>query len=107
MQNDDHIRLDNMERTIIGLTEQVSRVASYMERLVVVEERNSTMAKVITDFRADMKEELKSVKDDYKELNGKYESLNARVIQLFAGIGVISVLFSMVGPMLIKTFLGG
>lgn len=97
-----NIRLDNVERAVGQLTDQVSNVAKFMERLVSIEERNGFM----TEKHEELKETLKiSIAEFVKKTNEqdkKIDALKERQIWMAAIFSVMGSIATMVVPYLLK-----
>ncbi|MES0134524.1 hypothetical protein NKJ88_06110 [Mesorhizobium sp. M0016] len=105
-------RFEAMERSITAMSDQVGRVASYMERLVLVEERNSTLAISFREQREETNRQLESINNvftkamdklslDQKEDRDKHEKLSTNVTRIMAVLGVVSSIVMVIVPIFI------
>lgn len=89
-------RLDSLERSITLMSDRVGEVAKYMERLVVLEERN-------VYFR----EALKEIKDQHKKLEVRIDDLNMKMVRVLTLFSVGSSVLAFGAPYILKALSGG
>ncbi|CCV12917.1 hypothetical protein [Mesorhizobium sp. STM 4661] len=109
-------RFEAMERSIITMSDQVGRVASYMERLVLVEERNSTLAVSFREQREETNRQLETMSalftksvdklvNKQEEADDKHEVLSTNVTRIMAVLGVVSTIITIIVPIVIANLI--
>ena len=101
-----HIRLEGLETAVRLMSERVVALAEFMERLVVLEERNSFVSNQVKEVKDAFKEGNSELKEAHKELEAKYTALNDKVVRLVTLCSVASAVISAVAPLLLKKFAG-
>jgi DNA integrity scanning protein DisA with diadenylate cyclase activity len=101
-----HIRLDSLESAVKQMSDRVVALAEFMERLVVLEERNSFVATQVKEVKDGFKESIGELKAQHADLEKKYTALNEKVVRLVTLCSVASAVISAVAPLLLKKFVG-
>jgi TPP-dependent indolepyruvate ferredoxin oxidoreductase alpha subunit len=101
-----HTRLDSLETAVRLMSDRVVALADFMERLVVLEERNSFVASQVREVKDGFKEAIGEVKKEQSELSAKYTALNEKVLRLVTLCSVSTAVITTVAPMLLKKFAG-
>lgn len=111
-------RLDTLERSISIMSDRVGEVAKYMERLIVLEERNTYMAdqllSVKTDFKSaisDLKAQNTKIEADLKAQTDKLEAqindLNNKMVKVLTIFSIGSSALAFLAPHLLKVLTAG
>lgn len=111
-------RLDTLERSISVMSDRVGEVAKYMERLIVLEERNTYMAdqllSVKTDFKSaisDLKAQNTKIEADLKAQTDKLEAqindLNNKMVKVLTIFSIGSSALAFLAPHLLKVLTAG
>ena len=95
-----HSRLDSLEQSISRMSEQVGQVARYMERLVVLEERNGYML----EQHRELKE---TVNKRIDLLEGKVQKLSEKMLIVWAFATVATTAITLAAPHVLKAMTGG
>lgn len=101
-----HIRLDSLETAVRLMSDRVVALADFMERLVVLEERNSFVASQVKEVKDGFRESIGELKVQHADLEKKYTALNEKVVRLVTLCSVSTAVISAVAPMLLKKFAG-
>ena len=100
-------RLDTLERAIAQMSDQVGKVAEYMERLVKIEERNAFMIQQHKELKDSFKESVTSLNTRQIELEKTVRNLETRMVSFVATFSTISAIASILAPYVIRAVLGG
>lgn len=101
-----HIRLDSLENAVKHMTDRVVELAKYMERLVVLEERNNYTSEQIKDIRESFKGHIVRVEAQNAALQKELTSLKEKMIRLVAVFSCGTTALAVLAPHLIKFVLG-
>lgn len=108
MTNDNtNHRLDTMERSIVALSEQVGNVAKFMERLVVIEERNGFMSEQYRELKEAQKESTASLVTKQEKLETTVTNMKMEIVRIVTLFSVITAAVAIVAPYVLKALLGG
>lgn len=102
-----NLRLDNMERSIVALSEQVGNVAKFMERLVVIEERNGFMSEQYRELKEALKESTAALAKKQEMLEASVSNLKMEIVKIVTIFSVITGAVAMAAPYVVKAVLGG
>lgn len=102
-----HTRLDSLELAVRSMSDRVIQLAGYMERLVVLEERNGYMSEQLKEVREGFRESLNEVKAQNAKLNEKFNSLNTQVVRLVTLMSIASTAVGIIAPFVVRQFFGG
>lgn len=101
-----HTRLDSLELAVRSMSDRVLQLAGFMERLVVLEERNGFMNEQMKENRDSFKEAIDSVRVQNTKLEEKFNSLNTQVIRLVTIMSFASTAIAVIAPFVIRHFFG-
>lgn len=99
-------RLDGLESAVRQMSDRLVAMAEFMERLVVLEERNSFVSTQVKEVKDGFKEAIGELKAQHTDLEKKYTALNEKVVRLVTLCSVASAVISAVAPLLLKKFVG-
>ena len=102
-----NFRLDALERSITLMSDRVGEVAKYMERLVVLEERNVYMAEQVGSLKSEFKEAVRELKAQNEALEKKVNDLNEKMIKILTIFSLASAGLAIGAPYVIKALTGG
>ncbi|MGZ2409247.1 hypothetical protein, partial [Rhizobium ruizarguesonis] len=77
-----HTRLDSLETAVRLMSDRVVALADFMERLVVLEERNSFVVTQVKEVKDGFRESIGELKTQHADLEKKYTALNEKVVRL-------------------------
>jgi uncharacterized protein YydD (DUF2326 family) len=97
-----NIRLDNVERAVGQLADQVSNVAKFMERLVSIEERNGFMTEKVDELKDALKQAVAELNKKNEDTDKKITALKERQIWMAAIYSVFGSVLAMLAPHLLK-----
>ena len=100
-------RLDTMERSIVALSEQVGNVAKFMERLVVIEERNGFMSEQYRELKDSFKESTAALAKKQEQLETTITNLKMEIVRIVTLFSVITAAVAIAAPYVLKALLGG
>ena len=101
MENNEDSRFALVDQSLKALTNEVSRLAGIMERLITVEERNQQLDQKIDFIRSSLEKDITALKDSQSKQTVSLEALNIFMWKL---IGVEAAAVVVVTP-LISIFL--
>ena len=107
MTDNTNHRLDNMERSIVMLSEQVGNVARFMERLVVIEERNGFMSEQYRELKDALKESTAALSKKQELLETSVTNLKMELVKIVSVFSVITAVVAIAAPYVLKALLGG
>ena len=102
-----HARLDSLEVAVRSMSDRVVQLAGYMERLVVLEERNSFMSEQLKEVKEGVKQSIDDVKAQNAKLEEKFNSLNTQVVRLITIMSIASTAVGIIAPFVVRHYFGG
>ncbi len=101
------LRLETLEKAVGQLTDRVGEVVKYMERLVVIEERNSFMAEQHRELKQTLKESIDAMSTKHSELDKKVGELQEKMIRMMTVFSCVTGVAAVAAPYIFKAMAGG
>lgn len=103
--NSTNIRLESVERSVLQLTARVGEVATFMERLVSIEERNGFMNQKHDELKESIKESIAALSAKNAALEEKVGKLQEKMIRMLAIFSVVTGIAAFAAPYLVKALM--
>ncbi|WP_454287273.1 hypothetical protein [Rhizobium arsenicireducens] len=101
-----NLRLGSLEQAIAHNTDRVGEVVKYMERLVVIEERNGFMLEQHRELKATFKEAIQTMTNQQLALDNKVRELQEKMIRLMTTFSILTTTVAIGIPYILKILSG-
>lgn len=101
-----NVRLDTLERSVSEMSGRVGEVVKYMERLVIIEERNGFMVEQHRELKEMLKESISDLNKKNQTLDEKVGELSTNMVKMMAIFSAVTGLAAFAAPYVLKAVLG-